>query len=244
MVKTSIIILGAGKGTRMKNPLPKVLVNFKGKPMIKHVLENCENIGHTTIVVVGYKKNLVKEELKDFNVKFIHQDKQLGTGHAVLVTENEFTDFKGDILILFGDAPLISKSVIQEFINFHQKQKYIASILTKDSLDPRGCARIVRDENGNFLKSIENKDLTHEFKHIKEINVGVMLINSEILFKTLKNVTNNNSQNEYYLPDVINILSSSHKIGVYKSNDIPELFSFNTIEDLKNAEKIKFYNCL
>ena len=168
-------------------------------------------------MVVGYKKELVKLELKNYSVEFVYQEKQLGTGHAVLVTENEFKNFQGDILVLFGDSPLISNSVIHKFINFHKENNYVVSILTKNSVNPGGCARIVRNKDGNFLKSIENKDLTEEFKHIKEINVGLMIFNSKIL----KKVTNNNAQNEYYLPDVINILSTNNEIGVYKSNKIP-----------------------
>lgn len=238
MSQTNIIILAAGQGKRMKSTLPKVLVPFMGTSMIKHVLENSKNIGSKTVVVVGYKKELVKAELKSFDINFVYQKEQLGTGHAVLVTVDEFKDFQGDILVLFGDSPLISNSVIRNFVNFHKKNNYVASMLTKDSLNPGGCARIVRSENGSFLKSIENKDLTEEFKHIKEINVGLMIFNSKVLFDTLKKVTNNNAQGEYYLPDVINILSSENDIGVYKSNEIPELFAFNTIEELQKAESL------
>jgi UDP-N-acetylglucosamine diphosphorylase/glucosamine-1-phosphate N-acetyltransferase len=234
---TNIIILAAGQGKRMKSTLPKVLVPFMGISMIEHVINNTEDISTKTVIVVGYKKELVKKELKKFNLTFVTQTEQLGTGHAVSVTENEFKDYTGDIIILFGDSPLISKSVIQNLVKFHKNNKYISSILTKDSETPGGAARIIRNKDGTFMKSIENKDLQlEEHKKIKEINVGVMIINSIILFETLKKVNNNNSQNEYYLPDVINILSKNNDIGVFKSNEIPELFAFNTIDELKQAE--------
>lgn len=237
MSDVNVIILAAGKGKRMKSDLPKVLVPFMGKSMIRHVIDNVKNLCNKIITVVGYKKELVKKELIDCDINYVYQEEQLGTGHAVLVTENIFKDFMGDILVLFGDSPLISEKVIKNLINFHQNNKYPASILTKDSTYTGGCARIIRNSDGSFNKSIEYKDLTKEYQNITEINIGVMIFKSNILFKTLKMVTNNNSQNEYYLPDVINILSKNNKIGIFKSNDVPDLFSFNTIEELKEAEK-------
>lgn len=233
-----MIILAAGRGKRMNSTLPKVLVPFMGIPMIEHVINNTFNLSTKTVIVVGYKKDLVENELKKFNLTFVTQTEQLGTGHAVLATQNEFKDYKGDIIILFGDSPLISKSVIENLLKFHKNSGYISSILTKDSNTPCGAARIVRNKDGTFMKSIENKDLKLEHKNIKEINVGVMIINSTILFETLKKVDNKNSQNEYYLPDVINILSLNYNIGVFKSNDIPEFFAFNTIDELKQAEDL------
>lgn len=238
MSQVNIIVLAAGKGKRMKSDLPKVLVPFMGKPMIKHVLDNSKDFCDKITVVVGYKKDLVANELNEYNVQYVHQKEQLGTGHAVLVTEDKFKDFTGDILVLFGDSPLISKNVIKNLIKFHQSKRCVASILTKDSKYLGGCARIVRNENGSFNKSIEFKDLTKELEHITEINIGVMIFNSKVLFDTLKKVTNNNSQNEYYLPDVINILSRNNQIGVFKTNQVPDLFSFNTIEDLREAERL------
>ena len=236
MLNTRIIILAAGQGKRMKSSLPKVLVPFMGKPMIKYVLDNSSDIGSKIVVVVGYKKELVIEELKDYNVNFIYQKQQLGTGHAVLMAQNEFKDYQGDILVLFGDSPLISREVIVNLIQFHKNNNYTASILTKDTDNPSGCARIIRNRSGTFVKSIENKDLIlEEHKNTKEINVGVMIFNSKVLFETLKKVNNNNSQNEYYLPDVINILPND-VIGVHKSDNISEIFAFNTIEQLEKAE--------
>mgnify|MGYP001138061069 CR=1 FL=1 len=238
MSQTNIIILAAGKGKRMKSELPKVLVPFMGKSMIKHVLDNCKSIGTETIVVVGYKKDLVEQELVKYNVSFVHQKEQLGTGHAVLVTESKFNNFTGDIVILFGDSPLISRNVIKKFIEFHKNNKYVASMLTKDSKIPGECARIIRNENGLFYKSIEFKDLPDKYKNITEINVGVIICKSKVLFNTLKKIKNNNAQKEYYLPDIINILANNTNVGVYKSNEIPELFSFNNIKELKKAELI------
>ena len=179
----------------MESTLPKVLVNFLGKPMITHVIDNIIDICSKNIVVVGYKKEMIMDELKKYNLTYIHQKEQLGTGHAVLITENEFNNFKGDILVLFGDSPLISKEVILELINFYKNNNYVASLLTTNINNPGGAARIIRNKNGTFMKSIENKDLTGELKNIKEINVGVMIFKSNILFETLKKVNNNNSQN-------------------------------------------------
>ena len=176
----SIIILAAGKGKRMNSVLPKVLVNFLGKPMINHVIDNIIDICSKNIVVVGYKKEMIMDELKKYNLTYVHQKEQLGTGHAVLVTENEFNNFNGKILVLFGDSPLISKEVIIELINFHNNNNFVASLLTTNSNNPGGAARIIRNKNGTFIKSVENKDLTEELKNIKEINIGVMIFNSNI----------------------------------------------------------------
>jgi bifunctional UDP-N-acetylglucosamine pyrophosphorylase/glucosamine-1-phosphate N-acetyltransferase len=209
-----IIILAAGKGTRMKSILPKVLIEFKGISMIKQVVNNVKNLvlDNSIFVVVKYKKELIQKELNvEKNIKFITQENQLGTGHAVLITENEFKNYNGNILILFGDSPLISNEVLNDLIMFHKNNKYIATILIKDNNDNfEGVAKIIRNSNNTFKKSIEYKDLLLNkslTQNIKEINVGVMIINSKILFKTLKKVKNNNVQKEYYLPDVINILS-------------------------------------
>lgn len=239
MPLTNIIVLAAGRGKRMKSDLPKVLVPFMKKPMIRHVLENTESFNtKKVVVVVGYKKELVMKELSDFDLTFVTQEEQLGTGHAVLSAEKEFDgDFDSNILVLFGDSPLLSKKVIQDFVKFHEESGYVASMLTKDSETPGSCARIIRNFDNSFRKSVEYKDLTGEYFNIKEINVGVIICNSKVLFETLKKVNNNNSQKEYYLPDVINILSKD-KIGVFKSNDIPDLFSFNTYEELQKAESM------
>ena len=226
----STIILAAGKGTRMNKEIPKVLIPFRNKPMIRYVLENSKAITSGKIViVVGYQKNMVIEETKDFYPVYVTQEQQCGTGHAVMCTEKVFKDHDEDILILMGDCPLLTQSVLEEFIEFHQIGKYNASLISKDSIDPGGCGRIIRYQDGTFKGCIEKKDLVPEQTNIKEINVGAIICNSKKLFENLHKTTNNNSQGEYYLTDIFNVLDN---IGVYKTKQLPEYFTFNTPEEL------------
>lgn len=245
MVKVKSIILAAGKGSRMKSNLPKSLIEINKKSMIEYVLENIENISEDITIVVGYKKELIIDKLKKLNklnLNFINQEKQLGTGHATLVTKEYFSNYNGNILITFGDAPFISRTVFENMLNYHIDSKCVATILTKETDNTGTCARIIRNEKNKFLKSIEFKDLQEEYKNVNEINVGVIICNSNKLFEALNMVNNNNSQNEYYLPDVINILSKQYEISIYKSLDIPDFFSFNTIDEINKVDSNNFHS--
>lgn len=227
----SSIILAAGKGSRMNQELPKVLVPFRGKPMIIHVLENCKPvIFEKPVIVVGYQKDKVIETTREFHPKYVTQEIQLGTGHAVLCTEELFRDSDEDVLVLMGDCPLLTHTILKSFIDFHKRGKYTASLISKDSVEPGGCGRIIRNSDGTFKNCVEKKDLTPEQMDVKEINVGTFICNSKKLFETLHRITNNNAQNEYYLTDVFNLVDN---IGVYKTDELPEYFTFNTSEELR-----------
>jgi UDP-N-acetylglucosamine diphosphorylase/glucosamine-1-phosphate N-acetyltransferase len=237
----TILILAAGKGTRMMHDsLPKVLVPLCGKPLIEYVLETSQKINPAKIIaIVGYLKETVFDfcETKYPNVQFAIQEQQLGTGHAVIQAEDLLLDFSGNVLILAGDVPLITESTIERFISSHTSDKNTLSVLSTIAENPTGYGRIVRDDDGNFLKIVEQKDANETEKAIQEINSGVYLVKSEKLFFALGQLKNNNSQGEFYLTDIVQILrNTSYKISAYCLAEFAELQGINSMEDLSKVE--------
>ncbi len=240
--KLAIVILAAGKGKRMNNPnLPKVLVELKNRPLLDYVLELSTNLNpEKVVVIVGHHKEQVIDFIashKNPKFEYATQDEQLGTGHAVAQTESNLTEFDGNILILSGDVPLLSKSTTQDFINMHFENNSSASVLSSIADNPYGYGRIIRNNNGNFIRITEEKDANEQEKSIKEINSGIYLINSKLLFDSLKKISNNNSQNEYYLTDVIDILyKQNHIVKAFSIADFNEIQGVNQLTDLENLQ--------
>lgn len=238
----SIIILAAGLGKRMMNPeLPKVLAKANGIALIDYVLnQSTELIPHKIVLIVGHFKEKVIKHLDYLdNIEFVEQKEQLGTGHAVIQAAGNFNGYGGDILILCGDVPLLRRITLQNFINNHIMEKADVSVLTADAHDPTGYGRIIRNESGNFIKIVEHKDADDAQKLITEFNSGVYFVKSELLFSALDGISNNNSQNEYYLTDIIEILRNmDKKVVAYKGAEFDELIGVNTPEDLKKVENI------
>ena len=238
----SVAILAAGKGKRMNNPnLSKVMALLADKPLIAHVLEQTNLLNPDRIVIiVGHKKesviDFINGNFKD--IKFAEQNEQLGTGHAVLQTESAFSSYTGNILILSGDVPLLRASTLHKFIDYHYQQSNDLSVLSTVTDNPKGYGRIVRDDSDIFVKIVEEKDADDEEKKIKEINSGIYFVKADLLFDALKRVSNNNTQNEYYLTDIIEILQKQgHKVGAYAGAKITELQGINSPDDLALAEK-------
>ncbi len=234
------IILAAGKGTRMKSDLPKVLHTLLNKPMIQYVVDICKKINsYRIITIVGYKKELIIQELKNQSIEFIVQEEQLGTGHAVLQTENKLKNYNGDILVTFGDVPLISACTLEKLIEYHRKEKVIATILTCEEGDPTGYGRIIRDSMGNLQTTVEEKDIQDEsIRQIKEVSTGTFVFNSKNMFEALNKIDNNNSQKEYYLPDILKIfVNENKKVAIYKISNLEEIHGINSIEQLEIVEK-------
>lgn len=239
-MELATIILAAGKGKRMKSDLPKVLHQLNGRPMVHYVIDAAEAIGSNKIVlIVGHKKELVVESCRDLKVEYIIQEEQLGTGHAVMQTAPLFKDFKGNILVLSGDVPLLTPRTLNSLIKIHQNENPLASLLTAEMDDPTGYGRIVRDGSGFVKKIVEHKDADPETLKIKEINVGIYIFESDQLFRTLPLLSNDNSQGEYYLPDVVKIyVDRGEKVAAVLTPDVEETHGINDVYQLRRAEQI------
>ena len=232
------VILAAGKGTRMKSKLPKVLHKVGGKEMLQHVIDAAKEAGSTReVVIIGNGAELVREKIS--GVEFVLQAEQLGTGHAVLCDKENFANSEGTLLILCGDTPLFTGELLKNFVDVHEKSKAAATVLTAEMPDATGYGRIIREENGDFKKIVEHKDATAEEKNIREVNAGIYCFDVKKLFDALAQVKNENSQGEYYLPDTLTILKNSgEKIGAIVAEDYTQTLGINSRVQLAEAEKV------
>ena len=236
------IVLAAGKGKRLQSEkfnLPKVLREANGKPLIGHVLEHIDFIKpEDTVIVVGYMKEQVMENVGEA-YKYSVQDEQKGTGHAVACAKDRFADYDGDVLVLYGDMPLIKKETYQAIVDKHVESGADCTLLTAVVDDPPAYGRIVRDENGAVKSIVEERDCTDEQKKITEVNVGIYVFKSKLLFEGLKELKNSNAQNEYYLTDMPMIfLSKGLSVETYSvDRNSSEIYGVNTVEDLEFCEK-------
>jgi bifunctional UDP-N-acetylglucosamine pyrophosphorylase/glucosamine-1-phosphate N-acetyltransferase len=233
------VILAAGEGTRMKSKYSKVSHKLCGKPIVQHVIDTVKNAGiDNIIVVVGHNADQVKKCIST-DVKFVLQEKQLGTGHAVMCSLDLLKDKDGLTLILYGDTPLVSKDTLSSLISYHKNHSLDGTILTADFDDPTGYGRIVRNMSGNVEKIVEHKDATIEEKRITEINSGMYCFNNQDLVNSLKYVKNDNAQREYYLTDVIGIMKSYGKaVGAYKTDDKTDIMGINSRVQLAEAGEV------
>lgn len=232
------VILAAGKGTRMKSKLPKVLHKVGGKAMLQHVIDAAKKAGSTReVVIIGNGAELVKEKISD--VEFVLQAEQLGTGHAVLCAKENFANSEGTLMVLCGDTPLFTGKLLKNFVDAHENSKVVATVLTAEMPDATGYGRIIREENGDFKKIVEHKDATDAEKNIHEVNAGIYCFDVKKLFDALTKVKNENSQGEYYLPDVLTILKNSgEKIGAVVAEDYTQTLGINSRVQLAEAEKV------
>jgi len=204
MRELATIILAAGQGKRMKSAKAKVLHSLAGKPMLFYPVNAAREIGsHKIIVVVGYQREEVKKTFGDPDIMYAIQNRQLGTGHAVMSARENLVRFNGDILLLSADIPLIKKNTLKKLIDLHRKGKNVVTVLTTRKKNPTGYGRIVRNGDGKILKIIEEKDASSTEKEILEVNSGIYCFNSTFLFKALDSISHHNAQNEYYLTDTI-----------------------------------------
>ena len=238
-MKKFVIVLAAGKGTRMKSKLYKVLHQVCGKSMVEYVVEAAQAIKPDKIVtIVGNGAEEVKKVLADKS-EFVLQKKQLGTGDAVLTAADELAAEKGATLVITGDTPLFTSQTFQKLFNYHQSKGNAATVLTAQAPNPYGYGRIIRDDQDNVLRIVEQKDGTPSELKIDEINTGVFCFDNQLLFSALKKVDNHNAQGEYYLTDVLEILrNEGQRIGAYKMPDFSESLGVNDRSALTQATKI------
>ncbi len=233
------IILAAGKGTRMKSRVPKVLHPLCGKPLIQYVLDIVKAIGSLkTYVVLGHQMPRIQKTLGE-DIGVYEQKKLLGTADAVRQGERFFRNYHGDILILCGDTPLLRRDTVKRLVRRHQAQKADCTFLTAKVGNSFGYGRIIRDDRGKVVAIREEKDATPAEKAIGEINVGVYCFKKDILFQAIRKVSLNKRKKEYYLTDVIAILSGQGAgIETVETPEPSEGLGINSREDMAVAGAI------
>ncbi|AVE41638.1 TPA: bifunctional UDP-N-acetylglucosamine diphosphorylase/glucosamine-1-phosphate N-acetyltransferase GlmU [Providencia stuartii] len=234
--RKSVVILAAGKGTRMYSELPKVLHLLAGKPMVQHVIDTAKSVGASDIhLVYGHGGDLLKEKLGEQNLNWVLQAEQLGTGHAMQQAAPHFQDDE-DIIMLYGDVPLIAKDTLQRLIE--AKPEGGIGLLTVILDNPTGYGRIIR-ENGEVIGIIEQKDATEEQRKIQEINTGIMVASGKDFKRWLSQLDNNNAQGEYYITDVIALAhKEGNKIETVHPSRLSEMEGVNNRLQLAALERI------
>ncbi|MFZ9759986.1 MAG: NTP transferase domain-containing protein [Candidatus Kapaibacteriota bacterium] len=240
-----IIILAAGKGTRMGlTDKPKVMADLSGKPLIGHVIDAVIPLQPQSILpVIGFKKEIVEEYLAEKfpDIKAVYQTEQLGTGHAVMQTSERISMLDGYALILTGDTPLIATATLSELLlNAFSINPIPDAITVSTFLDePKGYGRILRSSNGDFTGIVEEKDATDAERNIQEINTGMFLVKIKPLFEALQNISNENIQGEYYLTDIIGYLHThGFVVSAIPALNSNEFLGINTLEELQAAERL------
>jgi len=244
MNKVKAIILAGGKGTRMKSNLPKVLHKVYDRCIIDYVCDACENAGIDDMyVIVGHKHEEVEAHLAAReNITCILQEKQLGTGHAVMQAKDYIND-DDLVLIVNGDMPLISPYTITSFISFLEMGNYDGALVSAVFEKTPAYGRIIRNRQGNLSKIVEQKDCTDDELAIKEVNIGLYCFKGKYLKETFSKLDNKNAQNEYYITDVpYYIIQKGGKIGVYALQNPDEAQGVNSRNDLSIVTKTLLSN--
>ncbi|MDY6083690.1 MAG: bifunctional UDP-N-acetylglucosamine diphosphorylase/glucosamine-1-phosphate N-acetyltransferase GlmU [Dialister sp.] len=235
------VILAAGQGTRMKSEYPKVLHRVCGVPMVEQVTRVVRGAGFDTCVMItGFKENLVREYMDGRGIRFIHQEEQLGTGHAVMQALPEFKDHpEGYVLVVCGDTPLLREETIRLLAGACREKNASAAVLTASVPEPFGYGRILRDESGRMMGIVEQKDGTQEQLAIHEINTGTYVFRAGDLMEALSQITNDNAQGEYYLTDVFEIMIREGKTVLpVEAADVDETMGVNSRLQLSKADRI------
>lgn len=236
------IILAAGEGTRMKSNIPKVMHKICGKYLIDYVLDACKGAKiEKNVIIVGHGKDKLIDNLKDESIIFreqpIYEGAPYGTGFAVMQAIDVIPD-DSIVTILCGDTPLINDDTITRLIEFHRNGNYAGTVLTAILEDATGYGRIVRKESGEIDRIVEQKDANNDELKIKEVNSGMYCFNGKALKEALNKIENNNSQNEYYLTDVVSILNNEgYKVGAYTIDNHIEIYGVNTRVQLAMGEQ-------
>ncbi|HXV79288.1 MAG TPA: bifunctional UDP-N-acetylglucosamine diphosphorylase/glucosamine-1-phosphate N-acetyltransferase GlmU [Candidatus Binatia bacterium] len=239
MNDVGVIILAAGLGRRMKSRLPKVMHPLSGKPLLCHVLSAAQELEPDKLgIIIGHGAEAVRQACRNDDISWVVQERQLGTGHAVRCAKSTFREFAGDILILSGDVPLISKRTLNAILHEHRQHRACLTLVTTSLKEPQGYGRVLRDADGEIAGVVEERDATDDQRQIEEINAGIYVASAQFLFSALEKVKNHNEQSEYYLPDIVVIaLQQGEKVATVKVDDAREVMGINTREELAQMEK-------
>ncbi len=238
--KPLAIVLAAGKGTRMKSELPKVLLPVCGRPMIHFVLDALDRAGfEDKVVVVGHRGDLVRDALKDRGdaISFVEQREQLGTGHAVMQCRQQLAGRQGPVIVVAGDSPLLQSSSLQKLLGHFEERRpaLLLGTLVKDC--PTGLGRILRDESGQFIGIVEEKDASEAQRRIGEVNMSTYLFNGPDLIDALDRLDNRNVQGEYYLTDCAAILHRGGRpVEALPVLESCEALSINNPDELRQVD--------
>jgi bifunctional UDP-N-acetylglucosamine pyrophosphorylase/glucosamine-1-phosphate N-acetyltransferase len=214
-------VLAAGLGKRMKSDLPKILHPILGRPMLLYVLEALSFLPQEDVhIIVGHKADLVKEEIGG-NYSYVLQEKQLGTGHALMQLAPYLSTNSGTLLVVPGDMPLIQRRHLEQLFAAHKERRPLATILTTQVEDPSSLGRIIRQEDGSLLKIVEESDAAPSELQIKEVCTSVYTFKLPDLFRFLRMIKPENAQREYYLTDVLPLMQAEGKVEVITVGDIP-----------------------
>ncbi|MFJ5793900.1 bifunctional UDP-N-acetylglucosamine diphosphorylase/glucosamine-1-phosphate N-acetyltransferase GlmU [Bacillus atrophaeus] len=237
MDKRFAVVLAAGQGTRMKSKLYKVLHPVCGKPMVEHVVDEALELSLAKLVtIVGHGAEDVKKQLGEKS-EYALQAEQLGTAHAVKQAKPFLTGEKGVTIVICGDTPLLTAETMEAMLKEHKEKDAKATILTAVADDPAGYGRIIRSESGAVQKIVEHKDASDQERLVKEINTGTYCFDNEALFRVIEQVSNDNVQGEYYLPDVIEILKNEGEtVAAYQTGNFQETLGVNDRVALSQAE--------
>jgi bifunctional UDP-N-acetylglucosamine pyrophosphorylase/glucosamine-1-phosphate N-acetyltransferase len=237
-MKCSVVILAAGLGTRMKSDKPKILHDILGRPMIRYVIDSAMNLKPSNIIaVINPSHNDVREYLTGTGVDVAVQKKPLGTADAVKAASKNLRGFKGSIVIVNGDTPLVTHRTLKKFVTRHERSGAVLSVLSFNAADPFSYGRIVRGESGKAERIVEEKDLSRDMKDIREVNSGVYVMNHAIgaLLNTIKK---NRKKGEYYLTDLLElVLKKGMKADVVNIGKEEEFCGINTMADLSAVQK-------
>jgi UDP-N-acetylglucosamine pyrophosphorylase len=234
------LILAAGLGKRMNSDLPKVLHKVNGKPMVEYSIELSHRLhSDRTILIVGYKKELVVDATKSFDVEFVIQEPQNGTGHAVMVCDEALIGFDGDVLVLYGDVPLLKDETMSQMIEMHRATEAVGTVLTARLDNPFNYGRIIRDDKGLVTRIVEEKDATEEERKVNEINSGIYVFRKRDLFDALEKINPSSVTGELYLTDVFEVFADEgKKVCAFVADNPNEILGVNNPDQLKAVEEV------
>jgi bifunctional UDP-N-acetylglucosamine pyrophosphorylase / glucosamine-1-phosphate N-acetyltransferase len=234
------VILAAGLGKRMKSKRAKVLHPIAGRPMILYSVETARRLPSDRIIVVAaHQAEALKEALINRPVEIVHQGRPLGTGHAVLQTRSVLADYRGPVLILNADAPLITVETLRAMLKMHRDRGAELTLLTAVFPDPKGYGRVIRDaDSGEVMAIVEEADALPAQRDVREINTGFYLVDAPFLFEALTELKSDNAQKEYYLTDIVKAaIRQGRKLCAVRANEPQEVMGINSRVDLARIER-------